>query len=236
MLNILIIQNGYCTPSIDDIINDILHDQKKQIVIIKSYDNHINYTSVEFIKLWDRIIILGGYQSVRNLINFPYLKKVMELIKIAVNLNIPIFGICLGCQLIAKAYGNRVVQMKNIQIGYHPKLNITKDGKLDPIFKDCNDLENVLAFHVDTFIISDNNPIKILAKYDMYPYIINIGSAYGVQFHPEVNLSILRCYLEMKCDILFDTLTKDKVTKYAEINENKIIETGINLIKKWIQQ
>lgn len=240
MLNILIIQNGYCTTSVDKIIDNILvsNSEEAKLVIIKSYDDYFNYDNINFIKMWDRIIILGGYQSARNLDNFPYLRKVMELIRIGVSLNIPIFGICLGCQLIARAYGNKVIKMESSQIGYHPILTITYEGKKDPIFNDSHNLDNILSFHVDTFKIKEDNPVKILATYlykeKSYPYIIKMGSAYGVQFHPEVNLSVLKCYLEMKCDILLDKNKMNEILKYAEENEDDIVEKGTCLISNWL--
>lgn len=240
MLNILIIQNGYCTTSVDKIINNILLNKKAKLMIIKSYENHLNYNTHKFIKMWNRIIILGGYQSAGNLENFPYLKKVMELIKIGVSLNIPIFGICLGCQLIARAYNNPIMKMETSQVGYHPVLTMTDEGLNDPIFNNMHNLDNILSFHVDTFKIKKDNPVKVLATYfykdKSYPYMIKIGSAYGVQFHPEVNLQVLKCYLEMKCDILFDKNKMNEILKYAEENQKIIIYTGTRIINNWLLQ
>lgn len=239
MINILIIQNGYCRSSIDEIINKIYSNNKikRKIEIIKSYDN-IKYDTIDFIKKWDKIIILGGYQSVRELDRYPYLKKVIELIKISVSLNIPLLGICLGCQLIAKAYNNQIIKMDSSKIGYISKLRITNYGKDDNIFNYCDNLTNILSFHVDTFDIKKNNPIKVLANYNyknkIYPYIIKNGSAYGVQFHPEVNIDILKSYLNLKYNILLNKKKMEEILKYAEENNRIITKTGEDLIKKWL--
>jgi GMP synthase-like glutamine amidotransferase len=233
MLNILIIQNGYCTTSINEYINNIITHNVK-ILIIKSYDTNINYNTIDFIKKWNRIIILGGYQSVRNLEIYPYLNNVIDFIKIGISLNIPILGICLGCQLIAKAYGNDIIKMDYGQFGYNYKLKITEDGLKDPIFNNCNNLDNILSFHMDTFNIKNDNPVKILAKKDLFPYIINVGSAYGVQFHPEVSIPVLKCYLEMKCDILFNKIKMDEILEYAIDNEQIILKNGTSIIKQWL--
>lgn len=236
MYNILIIKNGYCETYIDKIINKIV---QANITIINSYlpsIKNINYTSEEYIKKWNHIIILGGYQSLVEINKYPYLYNVIKLIKIAVSLNIKILGICLGCQLIGKAFGNNIIHMKNNEIGYHSIIKLTDNGLNDTIFNNCNNLDNILSFHTDIIKVNPKSNLQILGTYNNLPYIIKYKSAYGVQFHPEVNLNILKYYLKLKCDIL---LNKDKnimenIIKYAENNESKILENGLFVIKEWL--
>lgn len=233
MLDILVIQNGYCDTSIMDTINRI--DLNYNVTLIRSYDS-VNYCTKEYVLRWKKIIILGGHQSARHLDTFPYLKKVIELIKLAVENNVSLLGICLGCQLIGKAYGYKVVRAKKIQVGYHPKIVLTEQGKKDKLFKNFDGLDNVLAFHMD--VIFDNNndgKLKILAHSNNYVYVINIGSAYGVQFHPEVTLKILKKYLDMKGGILFSMNKKAKITEYGKKNEKIILDNGQKIIETWLK-
>jgi GMP synthase-like glutamine amidotransferase len=232
MYNILIIKNGYCDTYIDKIINQIV---KANILIIKSFDKKINYIQESFIKKWDYIIILGGYQSVVDIDKYPYLYNIIKLIKIAISFDIKILGICLGCQLIAKAFDYNIIHMKNNEIGYHSTIKLTEEGLLDKVFSNCNNLDNILSFHTDMIDINSNKGLKVLGTYKKIPYIIKIKSAYGIQFHPEVNLCILKNYLKLKCDLLLSKKNiMDCIIKYAENNEKIILDNGLFVIKEWL--
>src|SRR5688572_13552475 len=57
---------------------------------------------------YEGLVILGGYMNVDEEHLYPHLKKEIELIQKAIELDIPVLGICLGAQLIAKALGAHV--------------------------------------------------------------------------------------------------------------------------------
>src|ERR1700681_4893243 len=52
------------------------------------------------------LIFMGGPMSAND--DLPYIRRELELIGEAVSRELPILGICLGSQLIAKALGARV--------------------------------------------------------------------------------------------------------------------------------
>src|SRR2546423_6389675 len=51
------------------------------------------------------IVAFGGCQSVREIDRYPYLVSEAELLREAVARGLPVFGICLGGQLLAHALG-----------------------------------------------------------------------------------------------------------------------------------
>src|SRR3972149_1606993 len=65
------------------------------------------------------IIILGGPMNVYEEDKYRYLKDEDILIKKAVRNDMPVLGICLGGQLIAKAAGARVHKGTKKEIGWH---------------------------------------------------------------------------------------------------------------------
>src|SRR5574341_1155804 len=64
------------------------------------------------------VIILGAPESAND--DLIYLKDEMKLIQESVEKEIPLLGICLGSQLIAKAFGAKVYQGTKKEIGIYP--------------------------------------------------------------------------------------------------------------------
>ena len=56
---------------------------------------------------YDGLIVLGGPMSVNDDDRLPHLMMEMTLIEEAMKRNLPVLGICLGAQLIAKTLGAR---------------------------------------------------------------------------------------------------------------------------------
>jgi anthranilate synthase component 2 len=103
----------------------------------------------------------------------------------------PIFGICLGHQSIAQAFGGEIIKAKNMMHGKTSKINIIKHND---IFKNLPDNFRATRYHSLT-INKDNLPdiIEVLAKSNDDNEIMAIKikdlPIYGVQFHPESIMS-----------------------------------------------
>ena len=103
----------------------------------------------------------------------------------------PIFGICLGLQSIAQAFGGEVIRAKNMMHGKTSMVQIDKDT---PIFADipkefratryhslCVNKENLPDCIIPTSHSKDDDEIMSLQIKDK--------PIYGVQFHPESIMS-----------------------------------------------
>ena len=64
--------------------------------------------SVPNVTKYDGLIVLGGPMNVGQADDYPHLKTELEALRIALDNEIPIMGICLGAQLLAKTLGARV--------------------------------------------------------------------------------------------------------------------------------
>ncbi|MGR3309818.1 MAG: type 1 glutamine amidotransferase [Candidatus Brocadiales bacterium] len=131
------------------------------------------------------IVSLGGPMNVYEEEKYPYMKLEDSFLKDAVKKEVPILGICLGAQLLAKAVGAKVVKAEAKEIGWY-KVPLTSDGKEDPLFHGINNELNVFHWHGDTFNIPDGG--KRLAESEICPnQAFRYGeNAYGIQFHIEV--------------------------------------------------
>jgi len=139
--------------------------------------------SIPSIKGYNALIILGGPASAYD--NYAYLRREEELIKEAIKNNIPTLGICLGSQLIAKACNTRVYKGSKKEIGWH---YINLHNSLFKLFNKKRLI--VFQWHNDTFDLPQG--AELLASSNSYPnQAFKIGSAVGVQFHLEVNSSMI---------------------------------------------
>ena len=142
------------------------------------------------------LIILGGPMNVYETDQYLFLEMEDRLIKQAIERDVPILGICLGAQLIAKALGAKVIKNKEKEIGWYP-LKITEEGSKDRLFMHFNNEEIVFQWHGYTFEIP-----KVgvrLAESSMctnqaFRYRDNV---YGLQFHIEVTPQMILEWLNV---------------------------------------
>lgn len=140
----------------------------------------------------DAIIILGAPESAND--DLPYLKQEMELIRESVKRDIPVLGICLGSQLIAKAFGARVYKGHQKEIGFYDDIEFDNASK-SKIFQGIKSPSLVFHWHGDTFDLPEN-AVRLAHSKQYQNQALKIGSAVGVQFHLEVDEPTIRLWLE----------------------------------------
>lgn len=140
------------------------------------------------------LIILGGPMNVYEEDKFPYLKDEDILIKKAMDRGIPILGICLGGQLIAKANNAKVRKGAKKEIGWY-ELRLSQGGKEDAAFGGFPEKLTVFQWHGDTFDIPEG--ATHLAGSELFPnQAYRIGdNIYGLQFHLEVTEGMIRQWM-----------------------------------------
>jgi len=103
----------------------------------------------------------------------------------------PIFGICLGHQSIAQAFGGEVIRAKNMMHGKTSQVAVDKET---PIFKDLPKEFRATRYHSLT-VNKENLPNNIIATShsmdddEIMSLQIKDKPIYGVQFHPESIMS-----------------------------------------------
>lgn len=98
------------------------------------------------------IILLGGPMNVYEETRHPFLKQEDKFLKEALKLDIPILGLCLGVQLLAKASGASVKKNAKKEIGWQ-SITLTEEGKKDPLLAGLGPRPLVFQWHQDTFDI-----------------------------------------------------------------------------------
>jgi GMP synthase-like glutamine amidotransferase len=131
----------------------------------------------------DGLVIMGGPQSAND--PLPGLAAEIEIIASAVEQQIPVLGICLGAQLIAKTLGARVYRNAEKEIGWAPVF-FTEAAQSDPLFSGLPSPTTFFHWHGETFDLpadTDWLAYSDLCRHQAFRYGKNV---YGVQFHPEI--------------------------------------------------
>jgi len=158
-------------------------------------------------KEYSLVVILGAPESAND--DLPYLHAEQHLIKNCVDKNVPVLGICLGSQLIAKTFGGKVYRGPKKEIGFYNDLKITTNSTLFSGFKNPF---TVFHWHADTFDLPDGAIRLVSSEY--YPnQAFQYKSAIGLQFHLEVNEEMVNLWLDN---------TEEKLQKVTDIDPQKI--------------
>ncbi|ACB96803.1 glutamine amidotransferase [Beijerinckia indica] len=132
-------------------------------------------------------IIFGGPMSAND--EEDWLKREIDWIGVPLKENKPYLGICLGAQMLARHLGQTVCPhpQGKVEAGYY-RIHPTEQGHE---LCDCRFPETVYQWHREGFCLPKG--ATLLAKgVDFEAQAFRYGErAYGLQFHPEVTISIM---------------------------------------------
>jgi len=153
------------------------------------------------------LVVLGASESAND--NASYLLDEQKLIRKFVQNKIPVLGICLGSQLIAKAFGAKVFTGNKKEIGFYNDLILDNNSSL---FSGIKSPMTVFHWHDDTFSLPDNS-IRIAHSQNYENQAFQLESAVGVQFHLEVDKTIVKLWLDK---------AEEKLKEISYINPDNI--------------
>ncbi|MBI4131273.1 MAG: homoserine O-succinyltransferase [Nitrosarchaeum sp.] len=174
-------------------------------------------------KNYSLLVVLGAPESAND--DLPYLQAEQKLIKKTVDDNIPVLGICLGSQLIAKTFGSKVYRGPKKEIGFYHDLRIDNNSKL---FSGFTNPFTVFHWHGDTFDLPEK-AVRLVHSENYPNQAFQINSAVGLQFHLEVNAEMVNLWLDKTQEKLQQTPYIDPQKIRSDIDENiSIVKNNMN--------
>ncbi|RBP98737.1 type 1 glutamine amidotransferase [Bifidobacterium xylocopae] len=138
------------------------------------------------------LVLLGGPMRADDYRHYPGLKAETRLARSAVEAELPVLGICLGHQILARALGGRLRTGGKPQRGVEPIRWVASD---DTVYRWADRTTPVLEWHADSVglppgatLLARSGGTKVEA--------FRMGSALGLQGHLEVTGPIFEQWLE----------------------------------------
>jgi GMP synthase-like glutamine amidotransferase len=158
---------GLVTPWLDE------HDAEVDLLRIDVDDRDVDPTR------YDLIVSLGSefaaYEDAR-----AFVSREADLMRDAVDADVPVLGLCFGGQMLARVLGGEVYRGDVSEIGWVPvrshDADLVPEG---PWFQ----------WHFDTFTTPPG--ATLVAESDAGPQAFVAGRSLGLQFHPEVTPEIM---------------------------------------------
>jgi GMP synthase (glutamine-hydrolysing) len=136
-------------------------------------------------------VVMGGPMNVDEVDVHPQLASEREWLAEALRRDMPVLGICLGAQMLARALGAEVRVGESPELGYAPVEILDPD---DPILGALAPSTIVLHWHGDVFNLPEG--AEQLARSERTELqAFRHGSAWGVLFHPESDFALLEAWL-----------------------------------------
>ena len=211
MSDVLLVQNTRIEGS--GYLGELLHRDGFEITSINA--KHEKLPNRDF----SLVVILGAPESAND--DLSYLQTERQLIKNSVEKNIPVLGICLGSQLIAKTFGGKVYAGPKKEIGFYHDLKTNGTSKL---FAGFENPFTVFHWHGDTFDLPEGS-VRLVSSQNYLNQAFQYKSAVGLQFHLEVNEDMVNLWLDN---------TEEKLKEISYIDPQKIrsdVHENISIVK-----
>ncbi|UVC18903.1 type 1 glutamine amidotransferase [Mesorhizobium onobrychidis] len=139
----------------------------------------------------DAMVVLGGAQNALDDEICPYFPELLDLTRDFAGKDRAVLGICLGSQLVARAFGgeNRIGGAS--EFGWH-KVSLTPAAKADPVLAALPENFPIFEWHDDTFVLPEG-AVRLAGNEVAENQAFRVGRAvYGFQFHFEADRPMVR--------------------------------------------
>lgn len=137
------------------------------------------------------LVVLGGTMNVDQVDDYPFLRRSRGLMSDALEADVPVLGVCLGSQMMARVLGGDVTRAPS-RNAFFSSLQVPPEVGADPVVAPFATGTPVLQFHEDTFSLPAGATALARSSASGLLQAFRYGArSYAVQFHFEVDSEIL---------------------------------------------
>jgi GMP synthase (glutamine-hydrolysing) len=149
---------------------------------------------------YDAVMVFGGAAHPDQDDRFAWLAHEEEFLREVLAERTPVFGVCLGAQMLARAAGAPVRPASEPEIGWY-EVELTPTGRSDPVLGAMPPRATIFQWHSYTFEIPAGG--TELARSEVCTQAFRLdGLAWGIQFHAEATLPMVSAWIEEDPDEL----------------------------------
>lgn len=181
----------------------------------------------------DALLVLGGAQSALDDEDHPYIPPLLALMRDFGDSGRSVLGICLGSQLLARAYGGKNLLGAAPEFGWQG-ITRTGEGAADPMLAAVPDAFTSFQWHDDTFTLPPD-AVRLAANPAAENQAFRIGRAtYGIQFHFEADRPLVGQWTEMFADYLAERHPDWRHEEEAAAHGQAADAAGLALARAWV--
>lgn len=142
---------------------------------------------------FDGLVLMGGLMSAIDDEICPHFPALMTLIRAFPETGRPVLGVCLGAQLIARAWGADVHLGSHDEFGYFPLVR-SAAAQGDPLLAELPERVSVMQWHGDSFALPEEATLLFRGE-GCVNQALRVGSlVYGFQCHFEATGEMVRSW------------------------------------------
>lgn len=183
----------------------------------------------------DALVLFGGGQNALADDSHPYFPELLDLIRDFAHKDRSVLGICLGSQLLARAFGGINQVGGASEFGWHG-VTLTEEAKTDAVLGAMPVAFPIFQWHDDTFTLPPS-AVRLASSAVAENQAFRLGRAvYAFQFHFEAD----RAVVDYWTTAFADTVTArwpdwpERLPAEAARNAALADQSGLAIARAWV--
>ncbi|KPF47453.1 type 1 glutamine amidotransferase [Rhizobium sp. AAP43] len=186
---------------------------------------------------YEALVVFGGEQNARDDDAHPYLPELAGLMRRFGDSGKAVLGICLGSQLLARAYGGENLIGAAPEFGWC-EIDRTDAGRSDPVLSVLPDRFLSFQWHDDTFSLP-NGALHLAENERTRHQAFRLGrAAYGFQFHFEADRHVVRDWIQHFPEVI-ERKSPGWLARHPELEVADGVlsdQMGLSVARAWVAQ
>jgi GMP synthase (glutamine-hydrolysing) len=181
---------------------------------------------------YDAVMVFGGSMHPDEDARFAWLAREEEFLQEVLAEEVPVFAVCLGAQMLARAAGAKVRPASAPEIGWLD-VSLTAAGKTDPVLGALPERATVFEWHHYTFETPAGG--EELVRSEICTQAFRLAQpAWGIQFHAEITLPMLTAWSSEGADDL--PIAAAELRRQSETHIDRSTDQGRALATAFLRE